>query len=170
MARRAKSNSTQVAVQAFREAAQKPQWPAGDVTPLPDPEQAARALDLYLRTMTSRAPQDWRASDCALVAAFANASIQLDAMTVEITKQGWTVPSARNPEIMTRNPLLDAVQHLTTRQLSLARAIGVSGLPTDARTVRGGAKAANHARAVMFNDPHSLVGDELFASPHQSMV
>lgn len=100
---------------------------------------------IFDRIMTSRSPDDWREFDPILAANLATTTVELDKLLAIVAKAGWVVQAGRNGTQFARSPLLDPIQHLTTRQLSLARALGITGAPADAVTIEKNAKTANKA-------------------------
>lgn len=166
-ARRAKSDSTAAQVAAFSKVKQSVPWPA-EVSPLPRPDDASRALAIFGRLLEARDLDDWRPSDVLLLAQLANAHAQADKITQQIEVTGWTLPSPRNPLQQIRNPLLDALTLVSSRQLSLTRALALNGPPADRKTVSKNARAAADARRVAADDPSSLLAgadDALLAQP-----
>ena len=133
------------------------EWPSLEVTRLPREEDAGRAEAIFDRIVTSRAPDDWRQHDPILIAHLANCTVELDKLLALVAKTGWVTAAGKNGNQFTRTPLLDPIQHLTTRQLSLARALGITGSPTDAVTIEKNAKGASTAA-------NAIQGDDDIAS------
>ena len=144
-ARRTKSNSITNAVEAYRKVGRSIPWPA-EVTELPEPADSARARAIYARLLEARDLADWRPGDILLVAQLANAHAQADNITQDIERVGWTIPSPKNPLQLLRNPMLDALTLISSRQLSLTRALGLNGPPSDRRTISNNRRAAADAR------------------------
>ena len=156
-ARRAKSDSTAAQVAAFTKAKQTLAWPA-EVSELPRPEDASRASAIFNRLLAARDLDDWRPSDVLLAAQLANSHAQADRVTQEIEATGWVIPSPRNPDQKIRNPLLDALTLISSRQLSLTRALALNGPPSDRKTFSKNARtAADARRAVDADDTFSLL-------------
>lgn len=150
--RRAKSNSVTAAVGAFRSANQSIPWPT-TVSQLLNPADAARALDIFAGIIAGRDLRDWhRPNDVTLAAQLANVMAQADRLSQEIEAEGWTIPSPKNPIQMIRNSKLDALTLISSRQLSLTRALALNGPPSDRKTVSNNARAAASARAIVDRD------------------
>ena len=132
-------------------------WPA-TVSQLPGAADASRAAAIFGGILEARHRDDWRPNDLALAAQLANCMAQVDALTRQIEEQGWTIPSPKNPLHAIRNPLLDAVTLLSSRQLSLTRALGLNGPPSDRKTVANHARQAASARAVQRDSDHDGIG------------
>lgn len=128
------------------------EWPSLEVTRLPRQDDADRAQAIFDRIATSRAPDDWRQHDPILIAHLSNCTVELDKLLALVAKTGWVTSAGKNGNQFTRTPLLDPIQHLTTRQLSLARALGLTGTPTDAVTVEKNAKGVAKAAGVFGGD------------------
>lgn len=152
-ARRAKSDSVSTAVSAFKRIGLQIGWPA-QVSKLPRQEDADRAAAIFGGILEARDPADWRPSNLMLSAQLANTMAQADRITMEIEAEGWTVPSPKNPLQQIRNPLLDALTLISSRQLSLTRALALNGPPSDRKTVSKNARTADAAR-------RSIAGDDL---------
>lgn len=151
--RRSRSDSVEAQIKAMNDTKRRIEWPSLEVTRLPKEEDAERAQAIFDRIVTSRAPDDWRQHDPILVAHLSNATVELDKLLTLVSRTGWVTSSGKSGTQFTRTPLLDPIQHLTTRQLSLARALGITGSPTDAVTVEKSAKGvAKAAATVQFND------------------
>jgi hypothetical protein len=122
-------------------------WPTDAVTPLPNPADAERAMLIFERILSARAPEDHRDFDAVLAASLANCSIELDKLNSLVARAGWVVGGAgRNGDKITRSPLLDPITHLTQRQLALARSLGLSGLPTDAKVIAANGRLAKEVK------------------------
>ncbi len=148
MTRRARSDSVEAQIKAMADTQKRVEWPSLEVTRLPREEDADRAQSIFDRIITSRAPDDWRQHDPVMAAQLANCTVELDKLMAVVAKTGWVTSAGKHGTQFTRTPLLDPIQHLTTRQMSLARALGITGSPTDAVTVEKNAKGAakaNHA-------------------------
>lgn len=155
--RRARSDSADAQIKAMQDTKKRVEWPSLEVTRLPKEEDADRAQAIFDRIATSRAPDDWRQHDPILAAHLANCTVELDKLLTLVARTGWVTSAGKNGTQFTRTPLLDPIQHLTTRQLALARALGLTGTPTDAVTIEKNAKGA--ARASV-----ALGGDDAIAS------
>jgi hypothetical protein len=159
--RRPPSNSLDAQIKSFADTKRRIEWPTVEVTRLPRPEDDEKAQAIFDRIITSRAPDDWRQHDPVFAAQLANVTVELDKLMALVAKTGWVTQAGKHGTQFARTPLLDPIQHLTTRQLSLARALGLSGEPTDARTVdknaRASAAAARAAGAAGDDDAYSLL-------------
>jgi hypothetical protein len=146
--RRARSDSLSASVAAFGRANQQPAWPA-TVSRLPRPADADRAETVFEGIVSQRDPQDWRPNDLALAAQLANCMSQADRVSQEIEREGWTIPSPKNPDYQLRNPKLDALTLISSRQLSLTRALALNGSPSgDRRTTNNRARLITDTRAL----------------------
>lgn len=149
MTRRTHKNTVQAAVEDFRDAAHLFTWPADEVTPLPDPDKQARAQAIADRLWTARASRDWRQFDRVLIAQLALTTAELDGIQTLISKTGYVVgqPGKNGKTQYTRSPLLDPLQALQNRQITLSRALGVTGAQgADSRTVAASAQRVNDMR------------------------
>jgi hypothetical protein len=127
--RRARSDSVAAAVRSAQEASQPAiAWPE-EITPLARAEDHRRALSIFARILAARARSDWRLADLPLAAQLANATVLADKLMAEIEQVGFTVASPKNPEQRLRNPALDGLSMMSSRQLSLQRMLGLSGVP-----------------------------------------
>lgn len=146
--RRARSDSTAASVHAFQKARHQTAWPA-TVSQLPRPEDSARAEAVFAGIVSQRDPADWRVNDLALAAQLANTMAQADRVSQEIEREGWTIPSPKNPDYQVRNPKLDALTLISSRQLSLTRALALNGSPHgDKRTTNNRARLITDTRAL----------------------
>lgn len=159
MSRRERSDSIPAAVAAARATKDGIRWP-DVVEPLSSPEQQAKALKVFAMIGESRAIQDWRVrpGDIVLAAQLAKITVMCDELTATIEREGWVVPSPKNPAQSIRNPAIDAVGQLSQRQLALNRMLANG--PSDRRTVTNNARTASDARALYGDDE-----DALFAQP-----
>lgn len=146
-ARRARSDSSYAAVQAFR-APKSLEWPSLEVTRLPAEADDKRAQAIFDRIATSRAPGDWRQHDPVLIAQLAIVQVQLDSTMQILATEGWTTLGGKTGMTPIRSPHVDIAQHLSTRALALSRALGITGDPIDSRTVRKNARAIADACAI----------------------
>jgi hypothetical protein len=155
--RRAQSNSVGAQVDAFRRAGQTLSWPDA-IRQLPHQDDADRAGAIFAALAQSRDIADWRPGDILLLAQLANANAQADRLTHEIEVTGWTIPSPKNPDQQIRNPALDAMSMVSSRQLALTRALALNGAPGDRRTAANHQRTAAAARAIVEDDDgHSLL-------------
>jgi hypothetical protein len=142
----------------MKDTAKRIEWPSIEVSRLPRPEDADRAQAIFDRIMTSRAYDDWRQHDPIMAASLANTSVELDKLMALTAKSGWVIGGGgKNGDKMLRTPLLDPIQHLTMRQLALARALGITGQPTDAKTVASNARLAATSREIVRKPGDSLL-------------
>lgn len=160
-ARRAKSDSVEAQVAAFRMAQEAIPWPA-TVSRLPGAADASRAAAIFASILEARHPDDWRPHDLALAAQLSNCMSQADRITQEIDIEGWTIlspnPKAAAAGQHVRNPKLDALTLISSRQLSLTRALALNGPPSDRKTVSNHARQAAGARAVQRDSDHDGIG------------
>lgn len=160
-ARRTKADTVEAQVAAFRVARETIPWPA-TVTPLPGAADASRAAAIFASILEARHRDDWRPHDLVLAAQLSNAMAQTDRITQEIEAEGWTIlspnPKAAAAGQHVRNPKLDALTLISSRQLSLTRALGLNGPPADRKTVTSHARQAASARAVQRDSDHDGIG------------
>jgi hypothetical protein len=145
MSRRQRSDSIEAGVKAIRDTSRRLEWPE-EITHLIDPAERARALALFQRILEARHIDDWRSADLPLVSQLANATVMSDRLLAEIDQVGFTVSSPKNPEQKLRNPSLDGLQMISARQLALSRMLGLSGLPSDSKTISKNRRSAADAR------------------------
>ena len=85
-----------------------------------------------------RDPRDWRETVSNIIAEFALVSIDLSETQTVLSECNYliTKEGRGGREIQTRHPLMDAAQHLTTRRMSLARSLALTGAAATPRNVR----------------------------------
>jgi hypothetical protein len=156
MTRRERSDSIHTHVSLVADARNPLEWPEDAVSRMVRPEDDAIATRIFDRIATSRAKRDWRLFDSAMIAELAVVTVELDKLMLLVQKSGWvTSKQGRSGTVLTRTPLLDPIQHLSTRQINLSRALRITGLPTDARTVANA--AVREKDIVPFGGPVSLL-------------
>ena len=170
MPRRTHSNTVEAAVQDFRDSAGRFTWPEDEVTPLPDETKQARAQKIADRLFTARAPRDWREFDRVLIAQLALTTAELDGIQSLISRSGYVVgKEGRNGKTQyTRSPLLDPLQALQNRQITLSRALGVTGVQgADSRTVAASARRVNDFRSPKVSETKAAPAGRLWKDRHQ---
>jgi len=162
--RRARTDSTTAKTNAFQAAKNPSQfaWPSETVTEMSDPSKQAHAMRIAQQIWTGRAPSDWRDFDRTQIAQLAITTVDLDELQTQISTEGYvtTKPNAKGNPTVARNPLLDPIAQLSNRQITLSRALGLTGTQADGRTVANAAKQQKATLAVVEN-----LSDNLLATP-----
>ena len=160
MTRRTHNDTAEAAIQNFKDAAGRFTWPSEEVTPLADETKQARAQKIADRIFTARAPRDWRPFDKVLIAQLAITTAELDGLQTMISRTGYVVGAeGRNGKMQfTRSPLLDPLQALQNREITLARALSITGAQgADTRTVAASATRLNDLRPPIMSDGQYVV-------------
>ena len=113
------------------------EWPGSWDLPQ-DEAKRAKVLALCDDVWLGRDPRDWRETDSNIIAEFALVSIDLSETQTVLSEYNYliTKEGRGGREIQTRHPLMDAAQHLTTRRMSLARSLALTGAAATPRNVR----------------------------------
>lgn len=159
--RRAASNSPTAAVDAFRQANARIEWPS-EIEPLQDLDQQAKAASAFDKVIATRSPADWTSAAVIIAARWAKSMILSDSLTMELEREGWVIPSAKNPAHMLRNPKADAVASANQICLALSRMLNLSG-GEDRRTLGNNRRAVEAARATVQRDGDGI--GSLLAQP-----
>lgn len=155
MTRRARSTSTSAAVDAFRKANATIQWPV-EIDQLDDPRQAQRAMGAFKKVLAARSPDDWTAAAVLIAARWAKTLVAADDLSAEVARQGYTIPSPKNPAQLLRNPNLDALSQLNQMSLALSRMLQLAG-GADRRTLGNNRRAVEAAAAAMADGRNALL-------------
>ena len=168
MARRTRTDSTASAAAAFQSAKNPAEfdWPDDTVTPMADAEKQAHAMRIARQIWSSRAPADWRDFDRTQIAQLAITTVDLDELQTQISAEGYvtTKSNAKGNPTIARNPLLDPIVQLQNRQITLARALGLTGSQLDGRTLANAARQNKATLSVVENL------DSLLATPAKAML
>jgi len=156
-ARRARTDSTAAAVEAFKAAGRRETWPETEVDRMSRPEDQERADAIFARILTARASKDFREHDLILAAQLAVTEVDLAKVQSQLDRFGYmTTNAGKNGNRLSRSPLVDVWQALTNRQIQLIRSLGLSGVGTDLRQVNNAAKLERDAREIS-NPSNSLL-------------
>lgn len=109
-------------------------WP--EYIPIP-PGWEEVCIGIFEGILSSRSAGDWGHGDITLAAEYAAASARLSSYNRQLDDEGPTKikEGSKGQPVEIKNPILDAISYVSSRQLQLARTLGFTGLPSSTKSV-----------------------------------